>query len=114
MYPFELSAYIAEGSRYFVPIQELCEKLGADIKWSDGKKAAIINYQGRTVEISTEKDTYISFGDCHPYKTIATIQNGKLMVDNGTLLYGLNVWIEEPNSETGELLPPDCTWVIIP
>lgn len=117
LYPFEQPMYIAAGGEFFAPIDEVCEKLGASIEWNDEKKVAMIKYHGRTVEVSSEKDTYIEMGNGQLYRASTVFHNGKLNVDTGTLLYGLNVWVTPKtwDKETGEFLPPeDCFWVISP
>jgi len=104
LYPFE-QRLVSKDGKYFAPVDDICEKLGADIEWSNNNMAATIRYHGRTVDISADGGTCIYMSRGRVFNQKDTIYEGKLAADIGTLLYGLNVTIREVR---------DDVWIIIP
>lgn len=121
--PFVINPYVKD--HLWIPLRDLCNGLGAEIKWDDKTKTAKFSYQGSVYELTAGKAGIIvdgkkcDFGD----KPSFIDEQGRLIVppyfngyNNYTYMtvemHGINTYIE--NSDGSRTINPNAKWHIIP
>lgn len=121
--PFVIDAYVKD--HLWIPLRELCDGLGAEIKWNDKTKTAKFTYRSSVYELTAGKAGMVMNGEeCDFGNEPAFIDGqGRLIVppyfngyNNYTYIaadmHGINTYIE--NSDGNQTVNPNAKWHIIP
>ena len=64
LYPFACTEIILEGTHFFrFPVEELCQKLGADYQWDEDAQALTATYRGVTLTMTVGESCYQMNGE---------------------------------------------------
>ncbi|MGO5022314.1 stalk domain-containing protein [Lawsonibacter sp. LCP25S3_G6] len=64
LYPFTCTEIILEGTHFFrFPVEELCQKLGADYQWDEDTQTATAAYRGVTLTMTAGESCYKMNGE---------------------------------------------------
>ena len=64
LYPFACTEIILEGTHFFrFPVEELCQKLGADYQWDEDTQTATAAYRGITLTMTAGESCYKMNGE---------------------------------------------------
>ena len=64
LYPFTCTEIILEGNHYFrFPVEELCQKLGADYQWDEDAQTLTAAYRGVTLTMTAGESQYLLNGE---------------------------------------------------
>ncbi|MBW5445764.1 hypothetical protein GE107_06750 [Cohnella sp. CFH 77786] len=72
--------YINTDGRTMVPVRFVSEMLGANVKWEAGTQSAIINYEGKTIQMSVGSQIVMVNGQVTELDTAAEFTDGRTMV----------------------------------
>ena len=95
MYPVVVEGVLLENERIgtWLPIQEVCDKLGADMGW-DGETLTV-TYRGSTVKLKDNSNTYVRDGKTIPYQipqsSVLCVYEDKLYIISAALQEALCV-----------------------
>jgi len=117
--PFEMKPYYR--GHLWVPLRELCENIGADIRWDNEINGAIVEYRNSTFVIARDSTIVIRDGEVfdfyNEFDCDATFisEDGRLIVSS-RLLDLMRIGAIATNREVnGEFLPvSQWIWTIIP
>ena len=114
--PFELQPYYH--GHLWVPLEELCENIGADLQWENESNSAIVKYRNSTFEIAVNSTIIVKNGEStDSYDDYAAFisEDGRLIVPSRLLdLMGIGVVAMNTCDDGDFLLVRDWVWIIIP
>jgi len=114
--PFELQPYYH--GHLWVPLEELCEEIGANLHWDNESYSAIVEYRNSIFEITVGSTIIVKNGEAtDSYDDYAAFisEDGRLVVPI-RLLDLMGIGVAAINTcDNGDFLPVrDWVWIIIP
>jgi len=118
--PFEMRPYYRE--HLWVPLRELCDRIGAEIRWDNELNAAIVEYRNSTFVIARDSTIIerngeiIDFYNEHNDDATFISEDGRLVVSSRLLdLMGIGVIAGNQFDENWNMRPlTEWMWTIIP
>ena len=105
-YPFEYPEILVEETEealfFRIPVEELCQKLGADYQWDESAQTATISYRGVTLTLTVGQSQYYVDGvPMDPYQNVSQADidaancpdyiRGLILLEDGTLTAPWNI-----------------------
>ena len=112
LYPFQLPLMdrLSEGSGLALPLEALCEALGASCNWDEGTQTAVCSYRDTTLAITVGSTTILVNGAPVTVEDAPALQDGTLAVSYDTVeRWGIYPFVVYSADKT------DCLcWIIVP
>lgn len=112
LYPFQLPLMdrLSEGGAFALPLEALCEALGAGYTWDGETRTAVCSYRDVTLEFTVGSSTVLVNSEPVTAEEAPALQDGTLAVSYDTAEYwGLNPFVVYSADKTEYL----C-WIVIP